>query len=70
MGTVASVDNAMSRRWRVFQWRKTLDEGVRATIEEPATRERVNSGYMRRALRLTLLAREVRLDRQQLGKHA
>ena len=41
----------------VFRWRKMLDEGVRATIEEPATRERVNSGYMRRALRLTLLAR-------------
>lgn len=33
-----------------------LDDGVRATIEELAQRERVNRGYMGRVLRLTLLA--------------
>ena len=33
-----------------------LDEGVCATIEELARREKVNRGYMSRVLRLTLLA--------------
>ena len=36
-----------------------LDEGVRASIEELATRERVNSGYMTRVLRLMLLAPDI-----------
>jgi hypothetical protein len=41
---------------RAFRWRRMLDEGVCATIEELAKREGVNRGYMSRVLRLTLLA--------------
>jgi hypothetical protein len=36
-----------------------LDEGVCATTEELANRERVNRGYMSRVLRLTLLVPEI-----------
>jgi hypothetical protein len=44
---------------RAFRWRRMLDEGVCATIEELAKREGVNRGYMSRLLRLTLLAPEI-----------
>jgi hypothetical protein len=44
---------------RAFRWRRMLDEGVCATIEELAKREGVNRGYMSRVLRLTLLAPEI-----------
>ena len=54
------IDNAMVRALaRAFRWRRTLDEGVCATIEELARRERVNRGYMSRILRLTLLAPDI-----------
>ena len=51
-------------RQRASQDRSTglpvpADEGVCATIEELATCERVNPGYMRRVLRLTLLAPDI-----------
>jgi hypothetical protein len=51
------VDNAMVKALaRAFRWQRMLDDGVCATIEELAKRERVNRGYMSRVLRLTLLA--------------
>jgi hypothetical protein len=68
----ARVDNAMLKAVaRAFRWRRMLDEGVCATIEELAKCEGVNRGYMSRVLRLTLLAPdlvEAILDgRQQEG---
>jgi hypothetical protein len=49
------VDNAMVKALaRAFWWRRMLNEGVCATIEELAKREGVNRGYMSRVLRLTL----------------
>jgi len=54
------IDNAMVKALaRAFRWRKMLDEGACATIEELARREKVNRGYMSRVLRLTLLAPDV-----------
>jgi hypothetical protein len=51
------VDNAMVKALaRAFRWQRMLDDGVCATIEELARREKVNRGYMCRVLRLTLLA--------------
>jgi hypothetical protein len=51
------VDNAMVKALaRAFRWQRMLDEGVCATIEELAKREKVNRGYMCRVLQLTLLA--------------
>ena len=53
------VDNAMVKALaRAFRWQRMLDDGICATIEDLAKREKVNRGYLSRALRLTLLAPE------------
>jgi hypothetical protein len=58
--TAPLVDRALVRALaRAFRWRRILDEGVVATIEELARRERVTRGYMSRVLRLTLLAPDI-----------
>ena len=41
---------------RAFRWRKLLEGGAYGTIEELAVAERINSSYVSRILRLTLLA--------------
>ena len=41
---------------RGFRWRKVLDEGVHATIEDLAKAKGVASSYLSRVLRLALLA--------------
>jgi hypothetical protein len=54
------VDNAMVKALaRAFRWRKMLDEGVHATLEDLATTKRVNATYVSRVLRLTLLAPDI-----------
>jgi hypothetical protein len=51
------IDNALVKALaRAFRWQRMLDDGVCATIEELAKREKVNRGYMCSVLRLTLLA--------------
>jgi len=51
------VDNAMVKALaRAFRWRKLLETGDYGTIEELAKAERINSSYVSRVLRLTLLA--------------
>jgi len=51
------VDNAMVKALaRAFRWRKMLDEGVHATLEDLARAKGVNTTYVSRILRLTLLA--------------
>ena len=51
------VDNAMVKALaRAFRWRKMLDEGVHATLEDLARAKGVNATYVSRILRLTLLA--------------
>ena len=54
------VDNAMIQApARAFRWRKLLETGVYGTIEELAAAERINSPFVGRILRLTLLAPEI-----------
>ena len=51
------VDNAMVKALaRAFRWRKLLETGVYGTIEELAAAEKINSSYVSRILRMTLLA--------------
>ena len=54
------VDNAMVKAMaRAFRWRRMLDEGAFATIDDLAKAKRVNATYVSRVLRLTLLAPEI-----------
>jgi hypothetical protein len=51
------VDNAMVKALaRAFRWRRMLDEGAHATVEDLAKAKGVASSYVSRVLRLTLLA--------------
>jgi hypothetical protein len=54
------VGNAMVKAVaRAFRWRRMLDEGVYATLEDLARAKGVNATYVSRLLRLTLLAPEI-----------
>ena len=54
------VDNAMVKALaRAFRWRKMLDEGVHAKIEELARAKGLAPSYVSGLLRLTLLAPEI-----------
>ena len=54
------VHNAMVKALaRAFRWRKMLDEGVHATLEDVARSKGVAPSYVSRVLRLTLLAPEI-----------
>ena len=44
---------------RAFRWRKMLDDGVHATLEDLARAKGVNAAYVSRVLRLTLLAPDI-----------
>jgi hypothetical protein len=64
VSTVASarprIDNTMIKALaRAFRWRKLLEKGAFATVEEIAAAEKINPSYMSRVLRLTLLAPEI-----------
>ena len=54
------VDSALLKALaRGFRWRKLLETGHFATIEEIAEDENINSSYISRVLRMTLLAPEI-----------
>jgi hypothetical protein len=56
----ARVDDTMIKAVaRGLRWRKLLETGVYATIEEIAAAEKINPSYVRRVLRLTLLAPDI-----------
>lgn len=44
---------------RAFRWRRMLESGRFATVKELAAAEKLNSSYMSRVLRLTLLAPDI-----------
>ncbi len=44
---------------RAFRWRRMLESGRFATINELAASENINSSYVSRVLRLTLLAPDI-----------
>ncbi|WP_173934276.1 hypothetical protein [Chelativorans sp. Marseille-P2723] len=53
----ARIDNTMVKAIaRGFRWRKQLETGVYTTIEEVAAAEKINTSYVSRVMRLTLLA--------------
>jgi hypothetical protein len=56
---------------RAFRWRRMLEAGRFATINELAAAEKINSSYVSRVLRLTLLAPDIIeavLDGRQPGE--
>ena len=54
------VDSALLKALaRGFRWRKLLETGHFATIQEIAEAENINSSYVSRLLRMTLLAPEI-----------
>ncbi len=56
----ARVDSALLKALaRGFRWRKLLETGDYATIEEIAEAENINPSYVSRVLRMTLLAPEI-----------
>ena len=44
---------------RAFRWRRMLETGRFATVKELAAAEKINSSYVSRVLRLTLLAPDI-----------
>ena len=44
---------------RAFRWRRMMEAGRFATIDELAAAEKINSSYVSRLLRLTLLAPDI-----------
>ena len=44
---------------RAFRWRKLLETGVHSTVADIARAEKINSSYVSRILRLTLLAPDI-----------
>jgi hypothetical protein len=56
----ARVDSVLLKALaRGFRWRKLLETGDFSTIEEIADAENINSSYVSRVLRMTLLAPEI-----------
>ena len=56
----ARIDSALLKALaRGFRWRKLLETGDYATIEEIAEVENINPSYVSRVLRMTLLAPEI-----------
>lgn len=54
------IDNTMVKALaRAFRWRKLLETGIYATVEEVAAVEKINTSYVSRILRLTLLAPDI-----------
>ena len=54
------VDNDMVKALaRAFRWRKMLDTGAHATLEDLARAKGVHATYVSRVLRLTLLAPDI-----------
>ena len=54
------IDNTMVKALaRAFRWRKLLEDGVYSGIEDLARAEKINTSYVSRILRLTLLAPDI-----------
>ena len=54
------IDNTLVKALaRAFRWQRLLESGQYATIEEIAKAEKINTSYISRILRLTLLSPEI-----------
>ncbi|WP_296697112.1 hypothetical protein [Thiocapsa sp. UBA6158] len=60
IGGAARIDSTLVKALaRAFRWRRMLESGRYATIDELAAAEKINASYVSRILRLTLLAPEI-----------
>ena len=63
------IDNSMVKALaRGFRWRRLLDSGVYGSIEELAAADKINTTYISRLLRMTLLAPQI-VERILDGRH-
>ena len=54
------IDNSMVKAIaRAFRWREMLEDGIEGTIAEIAAAGKINKCFVRRLLRLTLLAQDI-----------
>lgn len=58
-GSSAADTTLVKALARAFRWRRMMEAGRFATIDELAAAEKINSSYVSRLLRLTLLAPEL-----------
>jgi len=58
-GSTAADTTLVKALARAFRWRRMLETGRYGTIDELATAEKINSSYVSRLLRLTLLAPDI-----------
>jgi hypothetical protein len=58
-GASAGDTTLMKAVARAFRWRRMMEAGRFATINELAAAEKINSSYVSRLLRLTLLAPDI-----------
>ncbi|TAN33100.1 hypothetical protein EPN27_04915 [Patescibacteria group bacterium] len=55
-----SIDSAITRAVaRAFRWRRKLESGRHASINELAKADKIDRGYVSKVLRLTLLAPDI-----------
>jgi hypothetical protein len=59
LATACGQSTVVKALARAFRWRKLLETGVFATVEEMAAAEKINAAYVGRVLRLTLLAPDI-----------
>ena len=60
VGAAARIDSTLVKALaRAFRWRRMLERGRYATIDELAAAEKINASYVSRILRLTLLAPQI-----------
>ena len=56
----ARIDNTMVKAIaRAHRWKRMLDDGEYATVQELAVAEKINQSYLCRVLRLTLVAPDI-----------
>jgi len=55
-GALAADTTLVKALARAFRWRRMMETGRYGTIDELAAAEKINSSYVSRLLRLTLLA--------------
>jgi len=58
-GAAAADTTLVKAVARAFRWRRMLETGRYSTINELAAAEKINSSYVSRLLRLTLLAPDI-----------
>jgi len=58
-GSSGADSTPVKARARAFRWRRMMEAGRFATLNELAAAEKINSSYVSRLLRMTLLAPDI-----------